>query len=370
MLQCEGWFQNWGLTEKSTVVVGMSGGVDSSVTAAVLKKMGLRVIGLFMKNWEEENDAVCSAAADFADVRRVADHIGIPYYTKNFSKEYQEAVFADFLEKLRMGKTPNPDILCNREIKFKRLFQAARELGADAVATGHYAQHTFDASNHYLMKGVDPDKDQSYFLYAIDPNALARSIFPLGLKTKKEVRALAREWRLPTAEKKDSTGICFIGERNFTQFIHQYLPYQPGNFTTLSGVVVGQHKGVAYYTIGQRRGLGIGGKGDAWYVVGKDVGRNIVFVEQSSNHPALFAQGLIAYDPAWLNAPPTAPFHCTAKIRYRQADQPCTITQITPTALHVHFATPQRAITPEQSIVFYSENRCLGGAIILEASSV
>ncbi|HXF29033.1 MAG TPA: tRNA 2-thiouridine(34) synthase MnmA, partial [Chlamydiales bacterium] len=277
----------------STVVVGMSGGVDSSVTAALLKEAGYNVIGLFMKNWEEKDAAgICTQQADFEDVARVASQLQIPYYTVNFAKEYREQVFDEFLRELKKGRTPNPDILCNREIKFKHLLQEARRLGATHLATGHYAQIGQQDGLHTLMKSLDPGKDQSYFLYTMTQEVLSQVLFPVGHLPKSEVRKLAKKWNLATAEKKDSTGICFIGERNFRPFLNQFLPYQKGNFETLTGKIVGEHHGIAFYTIGQRKGLGLGGEGEAWFVVGKDVARNVVFVERGVNHPALFSNTL------------------------------------------------------------------------------
>lgn len=351
------------IPKNSTVVVALSGGVDSSVACALLKQEGYNVIALFMKNWEEEIDGVCSTAEDFADVARVATALQVPYYTVNFSAQYKKEVFDHFLDGLKKGNTPNPDILCNREIKFKLLLDAAKKLGANFLATGHYAQKSSEGY-YKLLKGDDPEKDQSYFLYTLHQDILRHVLFPVGHLKKKEVRAIAKKQGLATAEKKDSTGICFIGERNFRNFIHGYLGYTPGFFEQLDGTRVGTHHGVAYYTIGQRKGLAIGGKGDAWFVVGKDVARNIVFVEQGANHPALFAQSLTAYDPSWIYEAPQTPFECSAKIRYRQHDQQCIIEKVEHGKLYVRFAVPQRAITPEQSIVFYKNKECIGGAII------
>ncbi len=355
------------LNPPNTIVVGMSGGVDSAVTALLLKRQGYNVIGMFMKNWEEEIDGSCHAAKDFEDVARVADHIGIPYYSVNFAKEYRENVFAHFLKELEKGNTPNPDILCNREIKFKLLLDMSRKLGAAGLATGHYAQNCYQDGQFLLCKGSDPNKDQTYFLYTLSQDILKQVLFPIGGMMKSEVRELARQAGLPVAEKKDSTGICFIGKRDFSSFLKNYLAFQPGVFQTLGGKSVGTHQGVAYYTIGQRRGLAIGGPGDAWFVVGKDVAQNIVYVEQGEMHPALFSETLTANEPSWVGMLPTTPYTCTAKIRYRQPDQPCTIEQNRDGQLFVRFHTPQRAITPQQSIVFYQQNCCLGGAIITQA---
>lgn len=351
-----------------TVVVGMSGGVDSSVTALMLKELGYNVIGIFMKNWEEEIDGVCPATQDYEDVVKVASHIGIPYYPINFSKEYKEQVFADFLTELKKGNTPNPDILCNREIKFKLLLDTATKLGAAGLATGHYAQNMYSQDGFSLVKSVDQNKDQTYFIYTLNQEILSKVLFPIGTLPKGVVRKIALDHGLAVAQKKDSTGICFIGERNFRQFLSQHIGYKPGNFRTLDGRVVGTHHGVAFYTIGQRRGLAIGGAGDAWFVVKKDVEENIVWVVQGAMHPALFADELTAQTPSWVNhAPKELPLHCHAKIRYRQPDEPCIIEKIEDGSLFVRFKVPQRAITPQQSIVFYKDNICLGGAIITKA---
>jgi len=353
---------------KSTVVVGMSGGVDSSVSAALLKEMGYDVIGLFMNNWEEkDSDGACTAEADFEDVKRVSTLLNIPYYTVNFAEEYRKEVFENFLSELKKGRTPNPDILCNREIKFKKLLEEAKKLGAVALATGHYAQNIIHDGHHTLRKSIDTSKDQTYFLYTLNEEILKKVVFPVGGLHKKEVRALAEAWKLPTAKKKDSTGICFIGERNFRKFLSQFLPFQTGNFETLAGTVVGQHCGIAYYTIGQRRGLGLGGEGSPWFVVGKDVERNVVIVERGENHPALFAATLTTFTPSWVRGQaPFLPFQAMAKIRYRQGEQACTLEKGADNTLHVTFREPQRAITPEQSVVFYDGECCIGGAIIAD----
>lgn len=351
--------------DQKTVVVGMSGGVDSSVSALLLKKMGYKVIGLFMKNWEEaDENGVCRSAQEYEDVVNVCDQLAIPCYAVNFVKEYRENVFNHFIEEFKQGHTPNPDIMCNREIKFKVLFEKALELGADYLATGHYCR----TDGFSLLKGADPGKDQSYFLYTIKSEILSKVLFPIGHLLKHQVREIARENEISVAEKKDSTGICFIGERNFKDFLSQYLAITPGNFETLSGKIVGRHDGVAYYTIGQRKGMGIGGQGDAWYVVGKDIGRNVVLVEQGAMHPALFCDELTAVDLSWVSDYcPVLPFKCTAKVRYRQEDQECEIVKVDHGAAYVKFFHPQRAVTPRQSIVFYVGDQCLGGGIICEA---
>lgn len=348
---------------KKTVVVGMSGGVDSSVSALLLQKQGYNVIGLFMKNWEETNaEGHCSATKDFEDVVRVCETLGIPYYSVNFVKEYWDHVFSHFVEELKKGWTPNPDILCNREIKFQVFFQKALQIGADYLATGHYCQTD---SEGMLYKGADDSKDQSYFLYTLKKEILQKVLFPIGHLPKKEVRKIALEHGLSTAEKKDSTGICFIGKRDFKEFISHYIPYQKGPFLTLEGKQVGEHEGMAYYTIGQRKGLGIGGPGDAWFVVDKNPTNNIVYVEQGENHPALYSYELTADEITWvtpLNL--TSPLNCKAKIRYRQPEEECIVTMLDNGLAHVRFLRPQRAITLRQSIVFYLDDKCLGGGMI------
>lgn len=356
---------------QKTVAVGMSGGVDSSVAALLLKQQGFRVIGLFMKNWEEsDGDGVCMAAKEYEDVVSVCEMLEIPYYSVNFVKEYRENVFNHFLDEFKKGHTPNPDILCNREIKFKVLLKRALELGADYLATGHYCRTESSSEGHPpLLKGSDPGKDQSYFLYAVSGQALTKALFPIGALMKSEVRAIAREHGLSTSEKKDSTGICFIGERNFKQFLGQYIHYQKGEFMTLEGKVVGTHDGVAFYTPGQRKGLKIGGPGDAWFVVAKDVERNIVYIEQGERHPALYCDALTAIELNWISGqPPVLPLKCHAKVRYRQPDQTCTLERIEGGKIYVSFDIPQRAVTPRQSVVFYLGDQCLGGGIIEAAS--
>ncbi len=343
----------------------MSGGVDSSVTALLLKQQGYRVIGMFMKNWEENDPShACTATYDFADVIRVAQQIDIPFYSVNFEKEYYDSVFSHFLEELKAGHTPNPDILCNREIKFKLLLEKAKELGADYLATGHYSR----IAAHQLLKAHDSSKDQSYFLYTLQKKLLDNILFPLGELKKTEVRALARQHGLATSEKKDSTGICFIGKRDYRSFLSSYLAFQPGNFEDQDGKIVGRHVGTPYYTLGQRKGLGIGGPGEAWFVIKKDRLRNVVVVAQGAEHPALYSSSLVANELSWVadEPPEPLPFRCSAKIRYRQSDQECTITRIEEDHIFVHFDEPQRAVTPRQSIVFYLGDVCLGGAMIKE----
>lgn len=350
---------------KKSVAVGMSGGVDSSLSAALLLEEGFQVTGLFMKNWEEaDENGVCQSSRDYEDVLKTCDRLKIPCYSINFVNEYREKVFASFLKDLEDGLTPNPDILCNKEIKFDAFLEKSKALGFDYLATGHYAR--LDEQKR-LLKGVDPDKDQSYFLYAVKQKAFQNVLFPVGHLLKKEVRILAKKFGLPTAEKKDSTGICFIGKRDFKPFVSKYLGYQKGDFQHLNGQVVGKHDGAAYYTIGQRRGLGLGGEGDAWFVVGKDIHRNIVFVERGENHEALFSSSLKASQLTWVAEPPLSfPVQLKAKIRYRQVEQSCTLLGIEDGIASVVFDTPQRAVTSGQSVVFYQGDLALGGGVIMD----
>jgi len=346
------------------IIVGMSGGVDSSVSALLLKNQGYDVSGLFIKSWEEtDNNGVCKASKDFEDVVRVCDQLQIPCYSLNLVDDYQERVFQEFLSDLKAGLTPNPDILCNREIKFKGFFEKAKTLGADFIATGHYCRLN---AEHRLLKGLDPEKDQSYFLYAVKAKAFESTLFPIGHLKKSEVRKIAKEANLVTAEKKDSTGICFIGKRDFKGFLSKYLGYQEGllkRFSTQE--IVGKHDGAAYYTIGQRHGMGLGGEGEPWYVVGKNIGLNEIYVERGADHPALFASTLKASNLTWTHDPPKEnPITLTAKIRYRQQCQPCTLSFSSNGSASVTFEMPQRAITPGQSIVFYQDDICLGGGRI------
>ncbi len=346
----------------TTVAAAMSGGVDSSVAAFLLKEQGYNVIGMFMRNWEEE-DGSCPATKDYEDALEVAQILKIPLYTVNFTKEYWDRVFALCLEEYKLGLTPNPDILCNREIKFEALLTKGLELGADYLATGHYCQIVVQDGSYRLARGEDENKDQSYFLYTLKEKILKRVLFPVGHLPKQEVRELAKKAGLPTAEKKDSTGICFIGKRNFRQFLSTYITSTPGDFETSEGKKVGQHEGIAYYTIGQRK-TGIGGPGEPWYVVGKDAKRNVVIVEQGATHPRLYRKSLTASDVTWVGEPPTAPFTCTAKIRYRSADATCTVLPLKDNLIEVIFDKPEKAVTPRQSIVFYDGPICLGGAMI------
>ena len=353
------------------VIVGISGGVDSSVAALLLKQQGYRVEGLFMKNWEEDDsEEYCSAAVDLADARAVCEKLDIPLHTINFSSEYWERVFSHFLAEYSAGRTPNPDILCNKEIKFRAFLDHALTLGADAIATGHYARARRDSHGRYqLLKGLDPEKDQSYFLYTLQQDQLAHALFPVGELRKAEVREMARKYNLVTHDKKDSTGICFIGERRFKDFLSRYLPARPGEMRTPDGELIGQHDGLMYYTLGQRQGLGIGGRRDGddtpWYVVGKDVEHNTLLVGQGHDHPLLFSNGLSAGQLHWVAGhAPLPPYPCRAKVRYRQGDQSCTITALHGDRCQVVFAEAQRAVTPGQSIVFYDGEVCLGGGII------
>lgn len=357
------------MSKPEKVIVGMSGGVDSSVTALLLQQQGYCVEGLFMKNWDEDDDSeYCTAKEDLADAQAVADKLGIQLHRINFAAEYWDNVFEYFLAEYGAGRTPNPDILCNREIKFKVFLQYAQILGANFIATGHYVRRQDRNGHTYLLKGLDNNKDQSYFLHAVDEGAFSQSLFPIGEMEKPEVRRIAEQHGLVTARKKDSTGICFIGERRFKDFLEQYLPAQPGDMETPDGEVMGQHQGLMYHTMGQRQGLGIGGvKGaseDPWFVVGKDLGRNVLLVAQGTDHPMLYSNSLSATDPHWINGtPPADSFQCTAKTRYRQPDQHCTVIN-QETECTVLFEQPQRAVTPGQSVVFYDGDICLGGAVI------
>ncbi len=354
------------------VILGLSGGVDSAVAALLLKEAGADVHALHMTNWEDE-DGYCTAAEDLQDARKTCDYLGIPLHHVNFAKEYRDRVFDYFLDEYRAGRTPNPDILCNREIKFGVFRDYARRLGGDLLATGHYARTANVDGRTVLMKGRDPNKDQSYFLHAVSADALAETVFPLGDLDKQDVRAIAREHGLPVHAKKDSTGICFIGERPFREFLATYLPANPGPIRTPDGRVLGEHTGLMYYTLGQRQGLGIGGQKDAdeapWYVVDKDVRANALIVDQG-NTDRLMSWSLAASEASWINGPPMGldeGVELAARIRYRQADQACTVKSQADGRLIVRFEAPQRAITPGQFAVFYDDDRCLGGAVIDEA---
>ncbi|MGI6176806.1 MAG: tRNA 2-thiouridine(34) synthase MnmA [Christensenellales bacterium] len=354
-------------SQPNRVIVGMSGGVDSSIAALLLKQAGYEVIGVFMKNWEEkDDDGICMSEAEYADVRRVCNAIGIPFYTVNFVREYWERVFRYFLDEYQAGRTPNPDILCNREIKFKAFLDFALKSGACYLATGHYAQVDEYEGGYRLLRAADAAKDQTYFLAALGQHALSKAMFPVGKMLKKDLRALAKQHGLATAEKKDSTGICFIGERNFKRFLSRYLPAQPGDMKTLDGQVVGQHDGLMYYTIGQRKGLGIGGSGtgERWFVIDKDLQNNVLYLQQGEGRE-LLSNELIAEHMNWTRIQRTGTFCCTAKVRYRQPDQKVCVS-IEGDRLHAAFEEPQRAVTPGQWIVLYDGEECLGGGVIDE----
>lgn len=350
------------------IVVGISGGVDSSVAAYLLKQQGHEVIGLFMVNWEEQ-DGSCTAEQDFEDVKRVCNKIGIPYFSINFAKEYYERVFEYFLEEYKKGRTPNPDVLCNREVKFGPFLEQAMKLGADMIATGHYCKKIEKDGKYYLAKADDLNKDQSYFLNQLNQQQLKSVVFPLENIDKPRVREIAKELELSTAEKKDSTGICFIGERNFKKFLQQYLPAQKGKILDLEGNEVGTHDGLMYYTLGQRRGLNIGGRkggnGERWFVIKKDLKNNILYVSQGEDD-LLFSDGLYASGMNWIpEIPKEKEFDCLAKFRYRQPDQKVHVTVVSDKEIKVDFVERQRAITPGQFVVLYDENGlCLGGGTI------
>ena len=353
------------------VICGMSGGVDSSVSAFILQQQGYQVEGLFMKNWEEDDDTdYCTAAADLADAQAVCDKLGIKLHKINFAAEYWDNVFEHFLNEYKAGRTPNPDILCNKEIKFKAFLEyAAEDLGANYIATGHYVRRHGADDNAQLLRGLDTNKDQSYFLYTLSSKQVGQSLFPVGDIEKPIVRAIAEDLGLITAKKKDSTGICFIGERKFKDFLARYLPAQPGNIRTVEGDIIGRHDGLMCHTLGQRKGLGIGGvKGageEAWYVVEKDLVNNELIVAQGHDHSALLSIGLIAQQLHWVDRQPIRePLRCTVKTRYRQTDVPCTIEPIDDESIKVIFDEPQIAVTPGQSAVFYLDEVCLGGGII------
>jgi tRNA-uridine 2-sulfurtransferase len=352
------------------IAIGLSGGVDSSVSAYILKQQGFEVIGIFMKNWEEDDtDAYCPAAEDRQDAEQVADKLGIPFYAINFAAEYWERVFQYFLQEYQAGRTPNPDILCNKEIKFKAFLNYAKHLGCDKIATGHYAQLRERDGVSQLLRAEDANKDQTYFLYTLQQAQLRASVFPVGHLLKPEVRKIAEAEGFTNAKKKDSTGICFIGERKFKEFLARYLPAQPGLIVTPEHKVLGEHQGLMYYTIGQRQGIGIGGVKGAlhspWFVAQKDLKSNYLVVVEGHDHPLLYQNHLRAKDLHWVQGQaPGAVFNCTAKTRYRQKDAACEVS-VQNDEINVQFAEPQWAITPGQSIVLYQNEICLGGGVII-----
>lgn len=352
------------------IVVGMSGGVDSSVAAMLLKQQGYDVIGVFMKNWEEEDEetGACTAVDDYDDVRRTAEKIGIPYYTVNFSKEYYDRVFTYFLDEYKKGRTPNPDVLCNCEIKFKAFLELALKLGSNGIATGHYARAEKTCDGVLLKKAADKGKDQTYFLAGLNQKQIAQAVFPIGELQKSQVRQLAAEAGLVNAAKKDSTGVCFIGERNFKKFLMQFLPAQPGDIVDLDGNILGRHDGLMYYTLGQRRGLGIGGvktgNGDSFFVVEKDMVNNKLIVRQGEGRE-LYSHALDSNKVSFIcTEPKQKSFKCMAKFRYRQDDTPVTVTLNDNGGMHIEFDELQRAVTPGQWAVLYDGDICLGGGII------
>ena len=354
----------------TTVIVGISGGVDSAVAALLLQQQGYHVQGLHMTNWDEDDD-YCEAAKDFQDARKVCADLNIPLHHVNFAREYRDKVFADFLAEYRRGRTPNPDVACNRQIKFGDCLEYAQRLGADKIATGHYARVAHHGGQFDLLKGADPGKDQSYFLHGIRPEVLPQVMFPLGELHKPDVRKLANDFGLPNYARRDSTGICFIGERPFKEFLQGYIPAQPGNIETPAGDVIGQHEGLMYHTLGQRQGLAIGGLRDytdePWYVAGKDQERNVLVAVQGNTHPLLWSGTMQTEAVHWLSQPPGQRFNCTVKTRYRQDDVPCEVHLSAARGARVVFGRPVWAVTPGQYAVFYSDDVCLGGAVIESA---
>ncbi|MBU6153123.1 MAG: tRNA 2-thiouridine(34) synthase MnmA [Bdellovibrionales bacterium] len=354
------------------VILGMSGGVDSSVAAVLLKEQGYDVLGLFMKNWDEtDENGECTATQDYEDVKKVSSSLGIPCYSIEFIEEYRNHVFSEFVRQYEAGFTPNPDVLCNREIKFDLFLKKAIEFGCDYLATGHYAQvrdRTSPAPNGAkmeLLRGNDPNKDQTYFLTAVKGEVFDRVLFPIGHLPKPEVREIAKRHHLATSTKKDSTGICFIGERKFKAFLNQYVQAKPGKIREFGGGIVGEHDGVAFYTLGQRKGLRLGGEGEPWFVVSKNIEKNELLVVRGTDHPELYRSTLVARELNWFaGAPPAETFTCTAKTRYRQQDQECSVQTLSNGEVRVEFASPQRAVTPGQYVVFYQGEVCLGGGVI------
>lgn len=351
--------------ENQNIIVGLSGGVDSSVTAALLKQAGTNVRGVFMQNWEDDNNnEYCSIKQDSLDAMTVADIVGIDIDIVNFAAQYKDKVFAYFLQEYQAGRTPNPDVLCNAEIKFKCFLDYAIEQGAEAIATGHYARKQVRDGVHYLLRGLDNNKDQSYFLYRLQPFQLEKALFPLGHLEKPEVRRLATEFKLPTAAKKDSTGICFIGERPFREFLQKYLPTHNGNMVTPEGKIVGEHLGLTFYTIGQRKGLGIGGAGEPWFVVGKNLPRNELIVVQGHDHELLYTKSLQMHDLSWTLPEKPQAERYTCKTRYRMADAACELRYLDEHTAELWFDEPQWAVTHGQSAVLYDGEICLGGGVI------
>jgi tRNA-specific 2-thiouridylase len=355
---------------RERVVVGLSGGVDSAVSAYLLKQQGFEVVGLFMKNWEDDDDSeYCSTRQDWLDAAAVADVIGIEIEAVNFAAEYKDRVFATFLAEYQAGRTPNPDVLCNAEIKFKAFLDHAMRLGAARIATGHYARVRSTEGSYQLLRGLDPSKDQSYFLHRLNQQQLSRTMFPVGELHKRAVREIAARIGLPNAKKKDSTGICFIGERPFREFLNRYLPMTPGPIKSPDGAVIGEHVGLAFYTLGQRKGIGVGGtrdgSGDPWFVARKDMSRNTLWVVQGHDHPWLMSTRLRAADSAWASGvSPAAGRKLSAKTRYRQTDATCVVTRVDGAAFELEFDAPQWAVTPGQSAVLYDGEVCLGGGVI------
>jgi tRNA-specific 2-thiouridylase len=355
-----------------TIIVGMSGGVDSAVAALRLTRAGYAVQGLYMSNWDDDDDAYCTSAVDFQDARRVCEVLGVPLHRVSFAEQYRERVFAHFLSEYAAGRTPNPDVLCNREIKFGVCLEYMHRLGAAWIATGHYARVRRTGNGVQLLRAADPGKDQSYFLHAVAPTALAKALFPIGDSRKDDVRREAHAAGLPVFDKPDSTGICFIGERPFAQFLSRYLELEPGPIEDEQGRSVGEHRGLAFYTLGQRSGLGLGGRAGAdaapWYVAAKDVRRNALIVVQDQDHPLLLSHGFEVADPHWLQAPGGAVFACSVKTRYRQRDLPCEVRRLADGRLDVRLDAPARAVTPGQYAVFYADEVCLGGGVITPGS--